>query len=247
MARTQKFPDPPSNLRHRDPMSVPTALAKGGAPRMHLQKPLHAMALATVLAGAPHATRADIELSFYGGPQTTHPSIIRSPGFGGDKVNWNSEPFVIPPYYGLRAKWWSEGRLGFGLDFFHAKAFADDPAALGFDELNFSHGLNVLTADLWYRLPPVGRVTPYLGAGLGVVVPHVEVRPTGGTPTANYQIAGPAATVVLGGALPVSRNWSVFTEYKATYSQIRARLDTGAPLDTNIFTDALNVGVTLRF
>ena len=211
--------------------------------------PLKAIAALFVcsLIFAPFSARGDIELSVYGGPQTTHPGTIRSSTLGDDRVNWNSEPFVIPPYYGLRAKWWSEGRLGFGIDFFHAKAFADDPASLGYEELNFSHGLNILTADLWYRFQPVGTVTPYVGAGIGVVVPHVEVRPVGAIPTAKYQVGGPAATLVIGGSLPVARNWSVFTEYKATYSQIRAKLDTGDRLNTGIFTDALNIGISLRF
>jgi len=205
------------------------------------------LTLGLSLGVMPVSARSEIELSVYGGPQTTHPSMVRSPTLGDDRVHWNSEPFVIPPYYGLRAKWWSQGRLGFGIDFFHAKAFADDPARYGYEELNFSHGLNVLTADLWYRMDPVGKVTPYVGAGLGVVVPHVEVHPLGLGPTANYQIGGPAVTVVIGASLPVGRKWSVFTEYKATYSQIRATLDTGDSLDTDIFTDAVNLGLSLRF
>jgi lipid A oxidase len=199
------------------------------------------------LAVVPHTARAEMELSVYGGPQTTHPSWIRSPTLGDDRVKWNSEPFVIPPYYGLRAKWWSGKRFGFGLDFVHHKAFAADPAKYGYTELNFSHGLNVLTADLWYRADPFGKVTPYVGAGIGVVVPHVEVQPIGLEPTANYQIAGPAVTVVMGASMPLKGNWSVFTEYKATYSEIRARLDTGDRLNTDIFTDAVNLGLSLRF
>ena len=203
--------------------------------------------LMIVLALLPVDARAEIELSVYGGPQTTHPSTLRSPTLGNDKVNWNSEPFVIPPYYGLRAKWWSDNRFGVGLDFVHHKAFADDPAKYGYEELNFSHGLNVLTADLWYRADPMGKVTPYFGAGLGVVVPHVEAQPIGQEPTANYQIGGPAMTLVVGASMPLKGNWSVFTEYKATYSQIRAKLDTGDRLNTDIFTDAVNLGFSLRF
>jgi lipid A oxidase len=206
-----------------------------------------ALTLALSLALMPIPAGAEIELSVYGGPQTTHPSTIRSPTLGNDRVKWNSEPFVIPPYYGLRAKWWSRNRFGVGLDFVHHKAFADNPAKYGYDELNFSHGLNVLTVDLWYRANPFGKVTPYFGAGLGVVVPHVEAQPIGQEPTANYQIAGPAVTMVVGASMPLKGNWSVFTEYKATYSQIRAKLDTGDRLNTDIFTDAINLGLSLRF
>ena len=205
------------------------------------------LTLAFALALAPVPVRAELEFSVYGGPQTTHPSKIRSPTLGNDKVNWRSEPFVIPTYYGLRAKWWSDRRIGVGLDFVHYKAFADDPAKYGYEELNFSHGLNALTVDLWYRANPIGKVTPYVGAGLGVVVPHVEAEPIGLEPTANYQIAGPAVTVVFGASMPLKGNWSVFSEYKATYSEIRAKLDTGDRLNTDIFADALNLGLSLRF
>jgi lipid A oxidase len=206
-----------------------------------------ALTLALGLSFAPLSARAELEFSVYGGPQTTHPSWIRSPTLGDDRVIWRSEPFVIPTYYGLRAKWWSKNRFGFGLDFVHYKAFADDPAKYGYEELNFSHGLNALTLDLWYRNDAVGKVTPYIGAGLGVVVPHVEAEPIGQEPTANYQIAGPAMTLVFGATMPLSGNWSAFTEYKVTYSEIRAKLDTGDRLNTNIFADALNLGISLRF
>ena len=205
------------------------------------------LTVALGLAFGPLPARAELELSVYGGPQTTHPSTIRSPTLGDDRVKWNSEPFVIPIYYGLRAKWWSGNRIGFGLDFVHYKAFADDPSKYGYEELNFSHGLNALTADLWYRADPLGKITPYFGAGLGVVIPHVEAEPIGQEPTANYQIAGPAVTVVVGASMRMKGNWLVFTEYKATYSQIRAKLDTGDRLNTDIFADAINLGLSLRF
>ena len=205
------------------------------------------LTVALGLAFGPLPARAELELSVYGGPQTTHPSTIRSPTLGDDRVKWNSEPFVIPIYYGLRAKWWSGNRIGFGLDFVHYKAFADDPSKYGYEELNFSHGLNALTADLWYRADPLGKITPYFGAGLGVVIPHVEAEPIGQEPTANYLIAGPAVTVVVGASMRMKGNWLVFTEYKATYSQIRAKLDTGDRLNTDIFADAINLGLSLRF
>lgn len=216
---------------------------------MAVAKLVHKLAMTFVLGLglAPFSARAELEFSVYGGPQTTHPSWVRSPTLGDDRVKWRSEPFVIPTYYGLRAKWWSAHRIGVGLDFVHYKAFADDPAKYGYKELNFSHGLNALTVDLWYRADPLGKVTPYLGAGLGVVVPHVEAEPIGLEPTANYQVAGPAVTVILGASMPLKGNWAVFTEYKATYSEIRATLDTGDRLNTNIFADALNLGLSLRF
>jgi lipid A oxidase len=191
--------------------------------------------------------RSEVELSFYGGTQSARPSMIRSATLGDDRVNWEARPFEVPQYYGLRAQWWSDRHLGFGFDFSHAKAYADDPAKYGYETLNFSHGLNTVTANIWYRFDARGKITPYVGAGLGVAIPHVEVQPIGLGDTGNYQIAGPAVTVVIGASMPISQRWSLFTEYKGSFSRLRTKLDTGDRLNTDIFTDALNVGVSLRF
>ena len=48
------------------------------------------------------------------------------------------------------------------------------------------------------------------------------------------------------GAAPIQ--WAILdgeSETGVTLMKMDAGLDTGAPLDTNIFTDALNIGVTL--
>jgi lipid A oxidase len=191
--------------------------------------------------------RSEVELSFYGGAQSTRPSTIRSATLGDDRVSWEARPFEVPKYYGLRAQWWSDRHLGFGVDFSHSKAYADDPTKYGYETLNFSHGLNVLTANIWYRFDSRGKITPYVGAGLGVAIPHVEVQPIGLGSTATYQVAGPAVTVVVGASMPIAGRWSLFTEYKGSFSRLKTKLDTGDRLDTDIFTDALNVGVSLRF
>ena len=196
---------------------------------------------------APDAARAEMEFSVYGGPQWVQPNSLRSPTLGNDKVTWRSEPFTIPTYYGLRAAWWQTDRYGYGLTFTHAKAYANDPASHGYDELNFSHGLNFMTVDFWHRLEPRGALTPYVGLGLGLVVPHVEVTPTGQAPTAGYQVGGPSVSLVLGTTMPVSERWSVFTEYMANYSDIRAELNTGDRIHTEFLTHAVNIGLSYRF
>ena len=204
-------------------------------------------AMAICAALQPLAARSEIELSVYGGPQWAQPGSIRSATLGDDLVRWDSKPFEIPPYYGLRAAWWPDRERGFGFTFTHAKAFADDPEKYGYQELNFSHGLNFLTADLWHRFQTRGRMTPYVGAGVGIVIPYVEVQPIGQAATAAYQIGGPAVSLMVGASMPLGKSWSVFTEYKATYSRLDAKLETGDRLKTDFLTHAVNIGLSWRF
>lgn len=216
---------------------------------MSLARPFPCTMTAMVVCAALHpvAARSEIELSVYGGPQWAQPGTIRSATLGDDLVRWDSQPFEIPPYYGLRAAWWPDRERGFGFTFTHAKAFADDPEKYGYQELNFSHGLNFLTADLWHRFQTRGRMTPYVGAGVGIVIPHVEVQPVGQAATAAYQIGGPAVSLMVGASMPLGKSWSVFTEYKATYSRLDAELETGDRLKTDFLTHAVNIGLSWRF
>ena len=57
----------------------------------------------------------------------------------------------------------------------------------------------------------------------------------------------PAATLIAGVEYPINDTWSVFGEYKGTYSRNEAELDSGGTLETNIVTNALNVGVSFNF
>ena len=139
--------------------------------------------------------------------------------------------------------------FGFGPDFTHAKVYAsdDDLVTNGYDTLEMTDGINILTMNAWYRWPSAwGEVTPYVGAGLGVAVPHVEVTKNG-SETFGYQLTGPAATVIAGASYPVNDRWSVFGEWKSTYSQNEAELDSGGTLETDIVTNAINLGVSLDF
>jgi len=92
-----------------------------------------------------------------------------------------------------------------------------------------------------------GGLTPYVGAGVGVAVPHVEVQPVGQVQTFGYQLTGPAVQLVAGASLPLSDRWSAFGEWKGTWSHHKADLDSGGTLTTNIITNALNLGVTYHF
>lgn len=209
------------------------------------------------LCALPAAAAAEgLQFSVYGGLQSAPHS---SSSVNGDAVlgdidfsaGWEGRSTDAPPYYGLRATWWQTERLGFGLDVNHTKVYADDEtlADTGFEHLEFSDGLNIVTVNAYYRWPgALGGLTPYVGGGVGVAVPHVELRDDDtGSDTAEYQLTGPAATVIAGVEYPISETWSVFGEYKGTYSRNEADLDSGGTLETDIVTNALNVGVSFNF
>ncbi|MEM8956195.1 MAG: outer membrane beta-barrel protein [Pseudomonadota bacterium] len=214
---------------------------------------LCALVLATAL---PRAASADeFEVSFYTGWQTAPHSNVSGFDPGGAGVfdftaAWEGRSFEAPPYWGARGIWWrNSGVYGLALDFVHNKVYASDQdlREQGFESLELTDGLNILTVNLMRRFPSEERRwTPYVGAGLGVSVPHVDVESAGGR-TFGFQFTGPAVAWVAGVSYPFAERWSVYGEYKGTYSQNSADLDNGGSLDTNIVTNALNVGVSFNF
>lgn len=215
---------------------------------------LRLLAFVTGLALLPATAMAEVELSFYGGIQEaphSDVSIIGSPTIPDDSftAGWEGRSGAMPPYYGVRATWWRNETLGFGFEINHAKVYADDATLTesGLERFEFSDGLNIVTVNVFRRWPAaLGPLTPYVGGGLGVSVPHVEV--TGGTSeTFEYQLTGPAVAFVAGASYPVSERWSVFGEYKGTYSMNTAELNGGGTLETDVVTNAFNVGVSFDF
>lgn len=212
------------------------------------------LTLAAAAMIVPHLALAEVELSFYGGWQSApHSDVsIRGDSVLGDDdftAGWEGRPFEAPPYYGLRATWWPSGTFGFGVDINHAKVYADAEtlAAAGLDRLEFSDGLNILTVNAYRRWEDAfGSLTPYVGGGVGIAFPHVEVVDPG-TRTWGYQVTGPAVAWMAGVSYPLGDRWSVFGEYKGTYSRNTADLDTGGTLETDIITNALNLGVSFSF
>jgi len=197
---------------------------------------------------------AQSELSFYGGIQSAPHSGVSGndpTGIGAFDFNaaWEGRSFEMPPYYGVRYTRWTSDTFGWGIDFTHAKVYADDDtlASSGFSTLEFTDGLNTLTLNAYRRFPDTDwSFVPYVGAGVGLSIPYVEVN-TGGAGTFEYQITGPAIQVVAGASYPINDRWSVFGEYKGTYSVNTADLNGGGELKTNIMTNALNIGVSLGF
>ncbi|MDA7426310.1 outer membrane protein [Thalassococcus lentus] len=198
---------------------------------------------------------AEMEFSFYTGWQTAPHSRVSGDYPGGGSYNalmgWDGKSFENPPYYGIRGTWWRTERLGFGVEFTHAKVYARDAekTALGFSDMEFTDGHNVLTVNAMYRWPDQwGNITPYVGGGLGVAIPHVDViHPASGSTTFGYQVTGPAARLTAGMSYPLSDRFSIFGEYQFTYSNNEAELDGGGSLKTEIKTNALNFGLSLNF
>ncbi|MFW2588694.1 outer membrane protein [Sagittula sp. SSi028] len=210
---------------------------------------------AAIVAGLTTAAAAETELSFYTGWQTLPHSRISGelPNGGGDYdelVGWKGDSFAAPPYYGARAMWWQPSGLGFGVEYTHTKAYADDDTldTLGFSQLEFTDGHNVLTANVHKRWEDRwGNITPYVGGGLGIAFPHVDADHESGSNTYGFQVTGPAVRLTAGASMPINDRFSVFGEYQFTYSTNEGDFEDGGSFDTDIKTNALNIGVSLNF
>ncbi len=201
--------------------------------------------------GADLATEPAVVVSGYAGYPYTHRSDLRFVQPGATEltvhdVEWEGRPFKSPIYYGLRATRWTGGLSPFGrmLDFTHSKAIATpaqtvrfsgtrngralpDSATIRstFKHLEFSHGHNMLTGNGLMRLGPLSRqLSPYVGAGVGVNLPHTEIQFIGDAErTYEYQYTGPTGQVLLGVEMRLPRV-VVFLEYKLTVSLYDAPL-----------------------
>lgn len=221
-----------------------------------LRRMLPILALTLVGASLAPAAQAEIELSLYTGLQNAHSNDVSGndpTGVGNFNfsASWDGDSFSAPPYYGVRATWWRSADWGFHLDFTHSKAYASDAtlAATGFQSLEFSDGLNNVTLGVTRRwLNQWGRATPYVGAGAGFIFPHVEVQTS---PTAQetfeYQVAGPNVALIAGVSYELNDRWRLFGEYKGTYSWLDADLQGGGNISTEIWTNAINFGVSFVF
>lgn len=202
---------------------------------------------AMIFIGAPDVAQAEVQLSFYTGTQSAPHSIIDDSVLGEGRVKWLGKSFEAPPYYGVRATWWTSDTWGFGVEANHAKIYAENKTSLSYDVLEFTDGLNLITANVFRRFPNAGRFTPYVGGGLGIAVPHVEIQRVGESKTFEYELTGPAAILVVGTSYEITDKWSIFGEYKGSYSMNKAKVDSGGTLSTDIVTNALNLGVSYSF
>ncbi len=209
--------------------------------------------VAATAFGAASQAYADATLSVYGGANFSPHSKVKTSGtaYGGtsDTVKWDGASFEMPPYYGVRATWWFEHMPEFGLalDFTHAKV-KSDPLPTDFTTLEFTDGINFLTANALYRNDMGNGFTPYAGIGLGLAIPHVEVEglAVDGTKTEEYQVTGIAAQAFIGVDYKIDEDWSLFGEVKTNYGQVDADLTGGGNLETNIISNQIIVGLTYK-
>lgn len=213
-------------------------------------------ALGAVLLAFVAPAQAEIEVSVYGGWQTSPHSRVTVRGHpdqpdGTFTAGWEGRPFAMPPYYGLRVTQWSsrDTGWGWGVHFTHAKTYADAAtlAATAFDHLEMTDGHNIVTVNAMYRWQEAGRRwTPYVGGGVGYALPHFEAI-SANDRTWGYQLTGPAVRVLAGVSYALTENWSVFSEYGGTYSWNTMRFDAGGTMRTNIVTNAVNLGISYSF
>ena len=237
-----------------------------------------AAAILVSLAGAAvlcKPARAESEFSAYTGFNFAHPSDVQLQRPGGTNVTffdvgWDGKSLSQqPPYYGLRYTYWLNpaSPWGFGVDYTHAKVYARLGSTVGangnlngtavpanvrlgsvFSQLEFTDGLNLLTAHAFYRFWAGSRIRPFVGASLGVSIPHVEVFMPGHPNTFRYEATGLAAKLHAGVSVTVYQIWSVFGEYQFSYAQVdKASLVGGGTLSTNLLNHHVNLGLSYSF
>jgi lipid A oxidase len=178
--------------------------------------------------------------------RVVNPAAQAATDFTLDPVNWYTDPFKSPIYYGARvAQWFAGGKTGAGVDFIHSKAIAPLDEETNFSgtldgrplpprarirdiasKFEFSHGHNMLLLNGLLRLPSIGpRVSPYVGVGGGVLLPHTEFQLANNSRprTYEYNYAGPAGQALLGVEIRLAK-LSFFVEYKFTYADYEAPL-----------------------
>lgn len=188
-------------------------------------------------------------------------------------VSWSDHSFENPIYYGWRVTHFFKHRPDWGvaLDFFHYKVFSDTNAVLpvtgtrggapvsGSERLgdtiqrfDMTHGVNYLTLNAVRRWRlrrngpafPQGRLQPYVGAGIGAVIPHVEAK-IGTDFKGNYQVRGPGFQFFGGARYGLTRRWSLFGEYKFTHTTLTVDIPHG-DAHTTLDTHHLVLGGTYR-
>jgi lipid A oxidase len=233
-----------------------------------------AMAIVLGLALAASPAAAEMQIGVYGGWSESFDSDIHLSQPGGtnltlNDVSWESESFQPPPYWGLRGTYWLNSAPSWGLmlDYNHAKVIADQGAVVSvtgtrdgvkrgpkdrvgdtFQVMEFTNGLNEIFFGGQYRWM-FDRWTPYVGVGVGFAFPHVEVRRAGlGQPyTYDYEVTGVAVEGLVGLEYHLTQRFSLFGDYKLSYSNNDASLKDGGSLQTDVVTNHFILGVSYRF
>jgi lipid A oxidase len=190
-------------------------------------------------------------------------------------VSYQGKDFSSPPYYGARLTYYLPGQShwGFGLEYFHAKLYLgtgdivhvtgtrggvavndNEPVGGTIQTLILHNGFNFVTADVFYRWQLgrrgedfLGRFQPYVGAGVGTVVPYVESQLVGGTYRQGYQIRGPGVLGIAGLNFDLTKHVSLFTEYKFAYAHLDELHLANGSISIDPMTHNFITGVSFRF
>ncbi len=218
-------------------------------------------------------SRSPWQVAFYGGRSWTQPSEItlHLPGqntllrFEG--VRYSDRSFEMPIYYGVRVNYFlpENPSVVLGVEVLHNKVYAQtdrNVRAIGIEngvpvdrnqrlsdtiqKFDISHGVNYLTFNAMYR--PVewqkGRLVPYAGVGLGVLLLHPENR-VGNQAREQWEWDGFGWQVFLGGEYELTDTWSLFLEYKYTNSSVTVKVVDGWA-DTRLRTHHIAFGSAYR-
>lgn len=189
-------------------------------------------------------------------------------------VSYHTKDFGSPIYYGGRVAYFlpEQSHWGFGLEFFHSKIYLDtgdsvrvtgkrggdpvndvEPINATITGFNCSHGLNFLFADAMYRFylgqrdkDFLGRFQPYLGAGVGAAIPHVEFS-SETTHFEEYQFHGPAFEGLAGINFDITKYLGLFAEYKFTYVDLDHLSIPGGSIGVAPMQNHLIFGASVRF
>ena len=203
---------------------------------------------------------AGMSFEVYGGYQTSPHSLVTGKYRTSDMneeltpfkftAGWEGRSFSFPPYYGVRLTNWNS-KDGWGVDFTHSKAYADQLTLnkMGFELLQFTDGINNVTI---HRQTQIDAFTegylPYYGYGVGIIVPHVEFQVDKAlSRTFEYQYGGPTVALNSGIKVKIKKNRFMFAEYKFTAAWLNVNLNGGGNIKTRILTNALNFGLGFEF
>ncbi len=226
----------------------------------------------TIILGAHSVSQAggslsspksnSIEFGVYGGIGESFDSDVSINQLGTNltfsDVEWDGDSFGPAPYWGVRLTYWPSSlpNWGFMIDYTHAKLIAEENSGRAqngnnigdtFNRLEFTDGLNLITANVLYKYNKWEQFTPYAGVGVGLSIPHVEVQQNGGPSTFEYQVTGVAAQALAGIKFHIDDNFSVFGEYKLSYADIEADLVNNGSFETDVWTNHFILGLSYSF
>lgn len=208
--------------------------------------------VSALVAASASLAAADTSVSVYGGVQTLPHSVAsgvhpETNDTYQETFAWEGKSLSMPAYYGMRVVSWNRN-IGYGLEFTHAKAYANEAEAAdaGFNRLEFTDGHNIITANTWKRWDSNSTYIPYVGAGVGIAMPHVDAK-TDSTSTYGFQVTGPAIQLTAGIEKEISTTLSTFAEYQFSYSWNKVEFENNGTMDVDLKTNALNIGLRLNF